>query len=206
MKKILILTFIVISFFSFAFAQSVKVLRQEAVKAINNNDFSTAKTYYEKILEKGHKTWETYVLLGDCEFKLGNIDAAWNYYQEGYKKAKVQDYATINVRMGTILMQQKKYEDAWMEFLKVEITRPNDPAAKKLQATALYHMEKYDDALFTLNQAEKYDDSDLEIKYYKGLILFKQNKVEDACKNFKMAKGLDIPDLKILTAQHCNKP
>ncbi|MCU7615363.1 tetratricopeptide repeat protein [Chryseobacterium sp. GMJ5] len=204
MKQILLLTFLISTLFSFA--QSVKMLRQEAVKAINNNDFSTAKTYYEKILKKGHKTWETYVLLGDCEFKLGNVDAAWNYYQEGYKKAKVQDYATIDIRTGTILMQQKKYEDAWIRFLKVEITRPNDPAAKKLQATALYHMEKYNDALFTLNQAEKYDDSDLEIKYYKGLILFKQNKIEDACKNFEMAKGLEIPDLKILAAQHCSKP
>lgn len=86
MKKILILTFLIVSLFSLA--QSVKSLRQEAVKAINNNDFSTAKTYYEKILEKGHKTWETYVLLGDCEFKLGNVDAAWNYYQEGLKKLK----------------------------------------------------------------------------------------------------------------------
>lgn len=204
MKKKLIFTFFIVSFFSFA--QSVKILRQEAVKAINDDDFSTAKTYYEKILAKGHKTWETYVLLGDCEFKLGNVDAAWNYYQEGYKKAKVQDYATIDIRTGTILMQQKKYEDAWMKFLKVEITRPNDPAAKKLQATALYHMEKYNDALFTLNQAEKYDNSDLEIKYYKGLILFKQNKIDEACENFELAKDLDIPDLKILTAQHCNKP
>lgn len=122
------------------------------------------------------------------------------------KKAKVQDYATIDIRVGTILMQQKKYEDAWMKFLKVEITRPNDPTAKKLQATALYHMEKYNDALFTLNQAEKYDDSDLEIKYYKGVIFFKQNKIDEACENFKLAKDLDIPDLKILTAQHCKKP
>lgn len=204
MKKIVILTFLIVSLFSFA--QSVKTLRQEAVKAINNNDFSTAKTYYEKILEKGHKTWETYVLLGDCEFHLGNADKALVYYEEGYKKAKVQDYATINIRTGTILMQQKKYEEAWMKFLKVEITRPNDPAVKKLQAIALYRMEKYNEALFTLNQAEKYDASDLEIKYYKGLIFFKQNKIEEACENFELAKDLDVPDLKILTAQHCNKP
>lgn len=92
-----------------------------------------------------------------------------------------------------------------MQFLKVEITRPNDPSAKKLQAIALYHMEKYNDALFTFNQVEKYADSDLEIKYYKGLIFFKQNKIDEACQNFEKAKGLDIPDLKILTAQHCNK-
>ena len=187
-------------------AQSIKVLRKEAVKAINDRDFVTAKGYYEKILQKGGKTWETYVLLGDCEFYLGDLYKALYYFNEAQGKADIRYSATIYIRKGTVFMQQKKYEEAWMQFLKVEITRPNDAAAKKLQATALYHMEKYDNALFTLNQAEKLDDSDLEIKYYKGLIFFKKDKIDEACENFELAKSLDIPDLKILTAQHCSKP
>jgi tetratricopeptide (TPR) repeat protein len=204
MKKILLLSFLILSVLSMA--QNVKTLRQEAVKAINNGDFSTAKSYYQKILEKGHKTWETYVLLGDCEFNLGNLDIALNYFDEAQKKAKVEDYATIYLRKGTVFMEQKRYEEAWMQFLKIEITRPDNPTAKKLQAIALYHMKKYNDAMSTLMQAEKFDDSDLEIKYYKGLILLKQNKINEACESFKLAKDLDIPDLKILMEQHCNKP
>lgn len=174
-------------------AQSVKFLREGAVKAINNNDFVTAKGYYEKILEKGKKTWETYVLLGDCEFHLGNLDQALNNFNEAEKKADVQDYATIYIRKGTIFMQQKKYEEAWMQFMKVEITRTNNPSAKKLQAIALYHIEKYNDTLSTLNQAEKLDNCDVEIKYYKGLIFFKQNKIKEACENLNWLKVWIFP-------------
>lgn len=204
MKKVLLLVFFAIS--TFSFAQSIKVLRQEAVKAINNYDFEMAKGYYEKILDKGYRTWETYVLLGDCEFHLGDLDKALVYFNKAEAKADVRYHATIYIRKGTIFMQQKKYEEAWMQFLKVEITRPEDPSAKKLQATALYYMEKYNDALFTLTKAEKLDNSDLEIKYYKGLALMKLNKIPEACENFELAKGLDNPELKIVSAQHCIKP
>lgn len=114
MKKILILTFLIVNLFSLA--QSVKSLRQEAVKAINNNDFSTAKTYYEKILKKGHKTWETYVLLGDCEFHLGNFNVALNNFKEAEKKAKVKDHATIYIRIGTVFMQQKNMKKPGCSF------------------------------------------------------------------------------------------
>lgn len=203
MKKILIL--ICCTLFSLSFSQNIEELKEKTTKAMDNNDFVTAKSYLNKIIENGHKTWGAYLYLGECELKLGNYKEALTNFEIAESKENVEDFPAIYLRKGLALMELEEYEKAWNEFIKVEKSEPDNPAIKKMQASALYFMNKYDDALLALNKAEKLDDKDTEIMFSKAIILLKQNKTAEGCKNLEQSKALGIPDLQLLDEQYCKK-
>ena len=111
--------------FSFSFAQSKKEIKRQGLAAFKNKDNIKTKNNYIQILEKDDKTWETYTILGDCEFKTGNPDKAFAYYKKAQEKNPI--YSGLYLRVATVLRQQKKYDEPLMNFRQMLITNPRTP-------------------------------------------------------------------------------
>lgn len=103
MRKAFNVLFVLLTI-SWCFGQSKKEFKRQGLSALSKGDFVTTKENYLKLLEKGEKTWETYTILGDCEFHLGNSEDAIAYYRKAQEKNPV--YAGLYLRMGNVLRKQ----------------------------------------------------------------------------------------------------
>ncbi len=200
MKKIFPLLFLL---FSVAIcAQSVGKLRKLGIEAFKNHDFETAKTYYLKVLDKGKDTWETYTILGDCEFWTKNPEKALEYYQLALEKNPF--YSGTYLRLGSVYTELKKPDEAIRSYRKMTISEPNNPAIYRIISKVYYENGKFEDALKEIYLAESFDEKSPETAYGKSLILLKMNRINEMCISLNAAKGFS-PEVEILTNMHCNK-
>ena len=134
-----------------------------------SEDFVTAKVQYLQLLEKGDKTWETYTILGDCEFRTGNPDEAFAYYKKAQDKNPI--YAGLYLRVATLLRQQKKYDEAVMNFRKMLITNPRTPEIYNMIASTYYEKGDYYAALEEINTMVQFGGENLDSSFGRSISL-----------------------------------
>ena len=82
------LFFLLLILSSFAsFSQSAPELYKSAAQLYKTNQFDQAAADYEKILSQGYKTAEVYYNLGNCYFKLNNLNKSIINYERALKLA-----------------------------------------------------------------------------------------------------------------------
>ena len=205
--KVYYTVFISLLMLSLSFGQSKKEIKQTGLAAFMNGDFSTAKVNYLKLLEKGDKTWETYTILGDCEFQTGNADEALVYYRKGQEKNPI--YSGLYLRVATVLRQQKNYDEAILNFRKMLITNPSNPQIYNMIASAYYDKGDYQEALVTINHMVKLGGENLNSSYGRGISYLKLNKIAEACVELEKADQFDTAnenkEIDVMKAQFCSK-
>ena len=193
--------------FSFSFAQSKKEIKRQGLAAFNSEDFVTAKGHYLQLVEKGDKTWETYTILGDCEFKTGNPDEAFAYYKKAQEKNPI--YSGLYLRVATVLRQQKKYDEAVMNFRKMLITNPRTPEIYNMIASTYYEKGDYYAALEEINTMVQLGGENLDSSFGRSISYIKLNKIPEACVELEKADLFDVAnenrEIDVMKAQFCSK-
>lgn len=192
---------------TFFFAQSKKEIKRDGLAAFTSGDFVTAKTHYLKLEEKGEKTWETYTILGDCEFQTGNPDEALIYYRKARDKNPI--YPGIHLRVATVLRQQKKFDQAISSFRTMMITNPNNPQVYNMIASTYYDKGEYENALDEIEIMIKLGGENLDSSYGRAMSYIKLDRIVEACTELEKAdkfdKNNDLKEIDLMTAQHCQK-
>lgn len=192
---------------SFCFAQSKKEIKRQGLAAFMSEDFVTAKVHYLQLLEKGDKTWETYTILGDCEFRTGNPDEAFAYYKKAQDKNPI--YAGLYLRVATLLRQQKKYDEAVMNFRKMLITNPRTPEIYSMIASTYYEKGDYYAALEEINTMVQFGGENLDSSFGRSISYIKLNQIPEACVELEKADQFDVTnenrEIDVMKAQFCSK-
>lgn len=169
--------------------------------------FYKTKENYLKLLDKGVDTWETYTILGDCEFHTGNPDQALTYYRKGQEKNPI--YPGLYLRVANVLRQQKKFDEAIMNFRKMTITNPRSPQIYNMIASAYFDSGNYQAALDEINTMVKLGGENLDSSYGRSISYIKLNKIAEACIELEKAKKFDTEntnkEIDILRGIHCMK-
>lgn len=206
MKRIYVFIFLLLAC-SITFAQSKKELKREGLAALEKGDFYKTKENYLKLLDKGVDTWETYTILGDCEFHTGNPDQALTYYRKGQEKNPI--YPGLYLRVANVLRQQKKFDEAIMNFRKMTITNPRSPQIYNMIASTYYDSGNYQAALDEINTMVKLGGENLDSAYGRSVSYIKLNKVAEACVELEKADQYDKEntnkEIDILRGIHCMK-
>lgn len=206
MRKILSLITLLFAFCTIL-AQSKKELKRQGLSAFDQRDFVTAKDNYLKLLEKGVDTWETYTILGDCEFHTGNSDQALTYYRKGQEKNPI--YAGLYLRVANVLRQQKKYDEAILNFRKMTITNPRNPQIYDMISSTYYESGDYQAALNEIDTMVKLGGENLGSSYGRSVSYIKLNKISEACVELEKADQFDTEnnnkEIDILRGIHCMK-
>ncbi len=206
MKKVFNILFIFLTI-TLSFAQSKKEFKRQGLSAFGKGDFVTTKENYLKLLEKGEKTWETYTILGDCEFHLGNLEEAITYYRKAQEKNPI--YSGLYLRVANVLRKQKKFEEAIMNFQKMAITDPQNPQIYNMIASTYYESGKFQAALDATDMMVKLGGENLDASYGRSLSYVKLNKIREACIELEKADQFDkdneLKEIDVMKAQHCIK-
>lgn len=193
--------------FSFSFAQSKKEIKRQGLAAFNSEDFVTAKGHYLQLVEKGDKTWETYTILGDCEFKTGNPDEALTYYKKAQEKNPI--YSGLYLRVATVFRQQKKYDEALMNFRQMLITNPRTREIYNMIASTYYEKGDYHAALEEINTMVQLGGENLDSSFGRSISYIKLNKIPEACVELEKADLFDVDnenrEIDVMKAQFCTK-
>ena len=167
----------------------------------------TAKVQYLQLLERGDKTWETYTILGDCEFRTGNPDEALAYYKKAQDKNPI--YAGLYLRVATLLRQQKKYDEALMNFRKMLITNPRTPEIYNMIASTYYEKRDYYAALEEINTMVQFGGENLDSSFGRSISYIKLNQIPEACVELEKADQFDVTnenrEIDVIKAQFCSK-
>ncbi|QBO58097.1 tetratricopeptide repeat protein [Chryseobacterium salivictor] len=192
---------------SVCFGQSRREIKRQGLAAFNNEDFMTAKVNYLKLLEKGEKTWETYTILGDCEFQTGNPDEALSYYGKAQEKNPV--YLGLYLRIGTVLRQQKKFDEAIMSFRKMTVTNPKSPQVYNIIASTYYEKGDYKETLDEINTMVQMVGENLDSSFGRSMSYIKLNQIPEACVELEKADRFDTEnqnkEIDVMKAQFCSK-
>lgn len=192
---------------SLSLGQSKKEIKRQGLAAFGTGDFVSAKVNYLKLLEKGEKTWETYTILGDCEFQTGNPDEALTYYRKAQEKNPI--YAGLYLRVATVLRQQKKFDEAILNFRKMSITNPDNPQIYNMIAGTYYDKGDYDNALYELDAMVKLNGESLDSSYGRAISYLKLNRIPQACTELFKADEFDVnnenKEIDVMKALHCTK-
>jgi len=192
--------------FSVYFCQSKKEIKKEGLIAFNNGDFVSAKQHYLKLLEKGDKTWETYTILGDCELQTGDENQALEYYTKAQEKNPI--YSGLYLRKATILRQQKKFDEAILNFRKMTITNPTNPQIYNMISSTYYEKGDYKQALSEIEQMVKLGGENLDSSYGRALSYLKLDKIKESCEELNKADKFDTNNenkvVDLMIAQHCS--
>lgn len=206
MKTNLSILFIFLSV-SVCLGQSRREIKRQGLAAFTAEDYFTAKVQYLKLLEKGEKTWETYTILGDCEFQTGNPDEALIYYRKAQEKNPV--YPGLFLRVATVLKQQKKFDEAIMSFRKMTITNPNSPQIYNMIASTYYEKGDYQSALDEIKTMVKLGGENLDSSFGRSISYIKLNQIPEACVELEKADQFDtenqIKEIDVMKAQFCSK-
>lgn len=206
MKRICTIIFLLLAC-SITFAQSKKDLKREGLAALDKGDFITTKENYLKLLEKGVDTWETYTILGDCEFHTGNPDQALAYYRKGQEKNPI--YPGLYLRVANVLRQQKKFDEAIMNFRKMTITNPRSPQIYNMISSTYFESGDYQAALNEIDTMVKLGGENFDSSYGRSVSHVKLNKIAEACVELEKAKKFDTENMNkeidILRGIHCMK-
>ena len=206
MRKAFNVLFVLLTI-SWCFGQSKKEFKRQGLSALSKGDFVTTKENYLKLLEKGEKTWETYTILGDCEFHLGNSEDAIAYYRKAQEKNPV--YAGLYLRMGNVLRKQGKFEEAIINFRKMTITDPENPQIYNMISSSYYENGEFLAALEAIDMMVKFGGENLDSSYGRSLAYIKLSRIPEACIELEKADQLDKQnerrDIDVMKALHCVK-
>lgn len=94
MKKLILLSFMIINFIGFAQNEE---LFDEANSAYQSGDYEAALTKYEAILEKGEASAELYFNLGNAHYKMNHVAPSIYYYEKALQLDPADEDIKINI-------------------------------------------------------------------------------------------------------------
>ena len=146
--------------------------------------FAEAADAYRKAAAIDPKTVNTLLGLAEMLEQRGDIDPALSLYREYI--AASGDAVDVRERVGILLMNEKRYEEAIPELTSVVERRPT-PASLEALAQAFLMTERRDEALPLLRNALHNDPSNIELLIRYANVLLHAGESEKAAQHYYTA-------------------
>lgn len=150
-----------------------------------------------KILDKDSTDWQVKVYLGEIAIRQNRDSIAIKYFKDATKLAEWN--SQVWTRLGGLLFDARKYDDA-IYFMKQAVEKfPNDFAINLIYGLSLSQKGEHEDAVDILNRALKINPNDLTALGAIGYSLNQLNKVDDALKYLDKALNIDPNNLQVIS-------
>ena len=174
-----------------------QLLREKAFHALHVKDFTSAKDFFEKIIQLNPSNSTTYMLMGDGYARAERYTTAIQYYQKALELNPVSRLAKRALAQshnnhGVILRNNKKWDDAIAAYRKAleaqpkfHIARTNLSDAFWQKANAYRQSGRVDGAINAYLELQKLHPKDTRISSLLGELYLKKRKFSDAISSFE---------------------
>ena len=164
---------------------------------LSTEEYSTAKTIYEKLYKEDSSNVYVIRCLAKCYDNLNNIDKASEFFRKTIRMNS-SDMQSAN-RLCNIYIGQRKYEEALIVSENYKINNAKNQRISSTNAYIYYLKKNYPEAINRFEKWYKNNDSTLFTLKYLGISCY-SNKAYEKAKNYlEKAFQLDSTDV-----QTCN--
>jgi tetratricopeptide (TPR) repeat protein len=141
----------------------------------------------ERVLAINSSHADTLHLMGLLSYQAGQYDLAVEWMTRAIRENPTPEYLG---NLGTMLLRQKRYEDALKAFDKAIQLKPEDAELWKHLGNILLKLDRPDDALLTFQHVLKLNPHHRDAAYRSGHLLHNQKRFEEALKCFELCDEL----------------
>jgi tetratricopeptide (TPR) repeat protein len=141
----------------------------------------------ERVLAINSSHADTLHLMGLLSHQAGQYDLAVEWMTRAIRENPTPEYLG---NLGTMLLRQKRYEDALKAFDKAIQLKPEDAELWKHLGNTLLKLDRPDDALLTFQHVLKLNPHHRDAAYKSGHLLHNQKRFEEALKCFELCDEL----------------
>ena len=113
------------------------------------------------------------------------------------------------MRVATVFRQQKKYDEAVVNFRMMFITHPRTPEIYHMIANTYYEKGDYYAALEEINTMVQLGGENLDSSFGRSISYIKLNQIPEACVELEKADQFDVNnnnrEIDVMKAQFCSK-
>ena len=156
-------------------------------KLIDVGKYVIVRDIYEKLLNKGKKSYNILYGLGVVNSLLNDFEKAKNYFEMGleYFEKNLDNYSYIYMGLGIACLQIGDYKNALKNFEKSIEKKLNVSDALLYSGRVYYKLGNVKMAIEKINEAGNLNSSDPEIWKAIGDIYYEMNDISNAKINYK---------------------
>lgn len=163
---------------------------------VDSNNIEIAKSFLQK-LAKDSSDWQVNAYLGEIALRQNDDSLAVKYFEKSTELAEWN--AQLWIRLGGMLFDKRKYEDAIVYLEKAVEKFPNDFVINLIYGLSFSQLNDYQEAKIYLQRAVNINTMDITALTSYAYTLNQLKETEEALKIFHKALSVSPDDVQVLS-------